>query len=122
MPLPWNETGADIAIESVDALNPQGLTVLGIRASYPGPADGVVFVDGYPPEGVPSVPIENATMDVVGSERAILQMLIGVQRTGTPTGTIDALRVRYVAGGTRYESVFPWTLKARDAAPSPMPS
>ena len=122
MPLPWNETGADVAIESVDALNLQGLTVLGIKASYPGPADGIVFADGYPPVGVPSEPIENATMYVVGSERATLQLLIGVHRAGIAPGTIEALRIRYMAGGTRYETVFPWTLKATDAAPSPVPS
>src|SRR6476620_993913 len=87
MPLPWNETAAEIEIESVDPVNPRGLTVLGIKASYPGPADGIVFVDGDPPDGVPSEPIENARMYVFGSERAILQLLIGVQRTGTAPGT-----------------------------------
>ncbi len=117
MPLPWNETAADIEIESVDALNPQGLTIVGIKASYPGPSDGIVFVPGYPPDGVPSEPIENAKMYVFGSQRAILQLLIGVRRTGTAPGTVEGLRVRYVAGGTRYETVFPWTLKATDAAP-----
>jgi hypothetical protein len=117
MPLPFNETAADIQIESVDALNPRGLTILGINASYPGPSDGIVFVPGYPPDGVTSEPIENARMSVFGSERAILQLLIGVQRTGTAPGTIDGLRVRYVSGETRYETVFPWTLKATDAAP-----
>jgi hypothetical protein len=117
MPLPFNETAADIDIESVDVVNPQGLTILGIKASYPGPADGILFVLGYPPDGIPTEPIENAKLYVAGSSREILQLLIGVQRTTAAPGTIDGLRVRYVAGGTRYETVFPWTLKATDPRP-----
>jgi hypothetical protein len=117
MPLPFNETTGDIEIESVDVLNPRGLTILGIKASYPGPADGIVFVPGYPPDEIASEPVENARVYVAGSNREILQLLIGVQRTGDSPGTIDGLRVRYVAGGTRYETVFPWTLKATDPRP-----
>ncbi len=117
MPLPFNETAADIEIESVEPINPQGLTIFGVKASYPGPSDGIVFVPGYPPEGVPSEPIEHAKLYVFGSSREILQLLIGVQRTAAAPGTIDGLRVRYVAGGERYETTFPWTLKATDPAP-----
>ena len=117
MPLPFNETGADIEIESVEPIDPQGLTILGVRASYPGPSDGIMFAPGYPPEGVPSEPIENAKLYVRGSSREILQLLIGVQRSSAEPGTIDALRVRYVAGGERFETTFPWTLKVTDPAP-----
>jgi len=117
MPLPHNDTAADIEIESVDAVNPQRLTILGIKASYPGPMDGIMFVYGYPPEDVRSEPIEHAKLYVRGSSREILQLLIGVQRSSAEPGTIDALRVRYVAGGERFETTFPWTLKVTDPAP-----
>lgn len=117
MPLPHNDTAADIEIESVDAVNPQRLTILGIKASYPGPMDGIMFVYGYPPEDVRAEPIENAKLYVRGSSREILQLLIGVQRSSAEPGTIDALRVRYVAGGERFETTFPWTLKVTDPAP-----
>jgi hypothetical protein len=117
MPLPWNETAADIEIESVDVINPQGLTVLGVRASYPGPSDGISFAYRYPPGGFPSEPIEHAKYYVFGSPRQILQLLIGVQRTRAEPGTIDSLRVRYLAGGQRFETTFPWTLEVRDPAP-----
>lgn len=122
MPLPHNDTAADMEIESVDAINPQGLTILGILASYPGPTLGTIFVEGYPPEGVPSEPIEDAKYYIRGSSRDILEVLIGVQRSSAEPGTIDGLRVRYVAGGERFETTFPWTLKVVDpAGPSASP-
>lgn len=117
MPLPFNETAADIEIESVDAVNPQGLTILGVKSSYPGPMDGIMFGHGYPPDEVRSEPIENAKLYIRGSSREILQLLIGVQRSSAEPGTIDALRVRYVAGGERFETTFPWTLKVTDPVP-----
>jgi hypothetical protein len=117
MPLPFNETAAEIDIESVDVLNAQGLTILGVKASYPGPSDGIVFVPGYPPDGLPSEAIEHAKLHVFGSSREILQVLIGVQRGGAGPGSIDGLRVRYVAGGQEYETTFPWTLRVTDPAP-----
>ena len=51
MPLPHNDTAADMEIESVDPINPHGLTILGVLASYPGPMDGIMFVGDIHPKG-----------------------------------------------------------------------
>ena len=112
MPLPWNETAADIRIESVQPVNPRGLDVLGVLARYPSPSDGLINALGFPPAGMETSPVENAVIPVRGSPNETLEVLIGVQRhPNASEGVIEALRVRYESAGEEFEVVFPWSLR-----------
>lgn len=112
MPLPLNRTGADIRIESINLINPVGLELLGVLASYPTPSEGLINAYGFPPPGVVTSPVENAVLPVAGSPNQILQILIGIKRpVSVDAGTIDGLRVRYRAGSERFEVSLPWSLR-----------
>jgi hypothetical protein len=112
MPLPFNETAADIRIGSVEPLAPSGLDILGILASHPGPMDGITSARGFPPPGAPTEPIAGAALHVRGSPDEALYILIGVRRQpNAAAGVIEVLRVRYEAGGRLFEVVFPWSLR-----------
>ena len=112
MPLPWNETAAEIRIESIEPVNPRGLDVLGVLARYPSPNEGIGLALGFPPDGVETSPVEGAVLPVRGSRNETLEVLIGVQRhPNAPEEVIEGLRVRYQAGGEKFETVFPWTLR-----------
>lgn len=70
---------------------------------------------GFPPAGVRLAPVKGAVLPPSGLGH--LQVLIGVRRDGSADGGIDALHVRYVNDGTRYEDVLPYSLYLRADAP-----
>jgi hypothetical protein len=112
MTLPTNPTIADIRVESVEPVGVDGLKVLGVLVSHPARDGSLVNALGFPPHGIVTSPVENSLLPALGSPMPELQALVGVAlEPGHDSGAIDAIRVRYVAVGERYEAVFPWSLR-----------
>ena len=103
--------GADPAIlESVvPAVEPVGVTVLGISAAVIGDTS-VGTARGYPPAGMTLEPVEGMTVPAQGAGPRV-QLVIGLHYTGPEAGRIEGLRVNYSVGDRRYEAVIDATLQ-----------
>jgi hypothetical protein len=108
--LPPNPTRSDIIIKSVEPIDPQGLTILGMTMTNPRVAGGVVAVPGYPPPGLATFPIEGSVVSPSSGTSPDLEVLIGVQLAdGSQRGTIEGLRVRYAVDGREYQVDLPYS-------------
>ena len=110
MVLPMNPTQSPITIESIDAVNPQGIEVIGIVVNDPDVDGGVGTALGFPPAGTTVRPAAGAVLQPAGSASPNLQVLVGVRHDGIDRGTIEALRIAYTLDGNRYEEVLPYSL------------
>jgi hypothetical protein len=108
--LPLNPTRSDIIIKSVEPIDPQGLSILGMTMTNPRVAGGVVAVPGYPPPGLATFPIEGSVLSPSDGTTPELEVLVGVQLAqGSKRGTIQGLRVRYAIDRREYEVVLPYS-------------
>jgi hypothetical protein len=110
MVLPTNPTSSPIVIESIEAVGPAGLTILGIVVNDPDVDGGIGTALGYPPEGATMRSPVGAVLPPAGSASPNVQVLVGVEREGSGEGRIDGLKVEYTLDGTRYEEVLPYSL------------
>jgi hypothetical protein len=113
--LPTNPTMSDITIESIEAVDARGLQIVGMLINDPERDGGIGSLDVYPPLGVLARAVEGAVLPAVGTDPPHRQLLIGVRRTGTDAGSIEALRVRYRHAGESYEVILPYSLRIRPA-------
>ena len=114
MVLPPNDAAEPIVIESVEAVDPTGLDVIGITTNDPDRDGGIGAVEGYPPRGAHTSEVAGSVVPPVGSAARHLQLLIGVMRTTATEGSIASLRIRYSFGDERFEDVLPWALRTID--------
>ncbi len=110
MVLPTNPTSSPIVIESIEAVDPVGLTIIGIVVNDPDVDGGIGTALGYPPDGATIRSPVGAVLQPAGSDSPNVQVLVGVEREGTGEGRIGALRVEYTLDGTRYEETLPYSL------------
>lgn len=123
MDLPRNPTSTEVTLEAIEPVGARGVEVIGTAASYPvlradGMCVSIGLVRGFPPAGVQTLEVRGAPVPAAGPPgppRCGDQppaVLIGVRRApAAPTGTIDALRLLYVADGTHYEVLLPYSLE-----------
>lgn len=96
--------GADVTVESVEAIASSGsIEVIG-GLYYAEPDNFVGAVNGFPPVGVDEedlVDLEGATVRnrCASAEDGRSQVLVGAERTDGAGGRIDGIRINY-AGGT----------------------
>lgn len=96
--------GDDAMLEAAEAAEVKGaVTVVGIMASRPS-MQAVGTAAGFPPDGVATFAVRDALAGTGDADR--LQLLVGVRLDGQ-AGRIDGIRIRYTAGGRRYETVLP---------------
>lgn len=119
MDLPRNPTSTEVTLEAIEPVGARGVEVIGTAASYPvlrpnGMCVSIGLVTGFPPAGVQTLEVRGAPWPAVASPRCGDQpiVVIGVRRAAdSPTGTIDALCLRYTADGTQYEILLPFSLE-----------
>jgi hypothetical protein len=103
--LPENRTAADIVIESIEPSAPaSGLTILGIGVSDPR-RGAVGTAATYPPPGITPGDVAGAVMTPRTGSSPFLQVVVGVRLDDPHEGRVVGLRIRYVAGGRRFETV-----------------
>jgi hypothetical protein len=104
--LPENPTATDIVIESIEPSAPaSGLTILGIGVSDPR-RGAVGTAASYPPPGITPLDVAGAVMTPRTGTSPFLQVVVGIRLDGPhEEGRIEGLRIRYVAGGRRFETV-----------------
>ncbi|HEV8696643.1 MAG TPA: hypothetical protein VGQ89_03040 [Candidatus Limnocylindrales bacterium] len=103
--LPENPTAADIVIESIEPSAPaSGLTILGIGVSDPR-RGAVGTAASYPPPGITPLDVAGAVMTPRTGSSPFLQVVVGIRLDDPREGRIDGLRIRYIAGGRRFEMV-----------------
>ena len=116
-PFPPNPTDSDIVIRSIEPIGVSGLDILGMVASGAG-AMGVVNALGFPPQGVPTQPVQGTILAPATGVSIQGDALVGVRlAAGATEGHIDGLRVRYVANGTDYEVDLPYALHIQSPPP-----
>ena len=110
MPIPDNETGKDIRIESVEPFGIEGDEVVGVTLTR-GAHIGVV--EGYPPEGYDlELLYPSGVMLPADSGIGFMDALFGVRlKEGAEVGTIEGIRLRYRSGLRTYEAEFPHSLR-----------
>jgi hypothetical protein len=110
MPPPSNPTDRDIVLRSIEPIDPEGLTILGMAMAHPGvAATGAV---AFPPAGVETRPVEGSVISPRGGATPHLDVLIGVQLAeGSESGSIRGLRVVYVVGIRQYEVLLAYSLR-----------
>lgn len=109
--LPPNPTDADIVVRSVEPVDQEGLSILGMTMTNPDVTGGMITGYDFPPAGVATFPIAGSVISPSGGPSPHLQVLIGVRLAeGRESGSIKALRLRYVADGREYEVVLPYSL------------
>lgn len=110
MPLPPNPTDRDIVVRSIEPIDPEGLTILGMAMAHPGvAATGAV---AFPPAGVATFPVEGSVISPRGGATPNLAVLIGVQLAeGSESGSIRGLRLVYVVGVRQYEVLLAYSLE-----------
>lgn len=117
MGLGQNPTSDDVAIEAIDPVGVTGLEVLGTGIAY---GCGLPTVaTGYPPAGMMVHRAEGTILPAryLACEE-IPTAVIGLRRpTGAAPGAIDGLRLRYVSGGIRYETVLAWRFETKEPEP-----
>lgn len=121
MDLPRNPTSTEVTLEAIEPVGARGVEIIGTAASYPvlrpnGVCVSIGLVTGFPPAGVQTLEVRGAPWPAAGPPRCGDQpiVVIGVRRApAAPTGTIDALRLLYVADGTHYEVLLPFSLEVR---------
>lgn len=105
--LPANPTDADITFVSAELVDPVGLSILGVTMNRPN-TGGIANAYGYPPAGMEVFPVEGSTLPA----RGMIQVVVGVQLPeGNAEGTIEGVRVTYVAAGQTYEVMLPYSLR-----------
>jgi hypothetical protein len=115
--LPPNTGASAITIDAIEALNTEGLEVVGMVMSDPSTDGGIGTAEGFPPQGAHGEPVAGAVLKPAGGHPSYLQVLVGIRLSGTGDGSIEALRVRYRYSGVSYESVLPFGLKVVAASP-----
>jgi hypothetical protein len=111
---------ARVTLRSVELMDVQNLDIVdvGVCRTDPTPgADGLINhcapinADGWPPAGVDPEPV--AGTEVVGSEDPLVDLIVGVRRSGAAPdpGTIGSVRIVYEADGVTYEVRQPWALR-----------
>jgi hypothetical protein len=115
--LPANPTPTSVMIESINAVDPRGLEIVGVLVNDPQRDGGVGTLDVFPPPGSLGRAVEGARVAPSGAEAPYLQVLVGVRLTGAGDGTIEALRVQYRHDGTLYEVVLPHRLRVTSPSP-----
>ncbi len=105
--LPANPTDSDITFASAELVDPVGLSILGVTMNRPN-TGGIANAYGYPPAGMEVFPVEGSTVPAGGD----IQVVVGVQLPeGNAEGTIEGVRVTYVAAGQTYEIMLPYSLR-----------
>jgi hypothetical protein len=110
MPLPSNPTYRDIVLRSIEPIDPEGLTILGMATAHPGvAATGAVE---FPPAGVETLPVEGSVISPRGGRLRTSPSSSGCswQRGGSESGSIRGLRVVYVVGVRQYEVLLAYRL------------
>jgi hypothetical protein len=103
--LPENPTAADIVIESIEpSAAASGLTILGIGVSDPR-RGAVGTAASYPPPGITPLDVAGAVMTPRTGSSPFIQVVVGIRLDDPHEGRIEGLRIRYVAGGRRFETV-----------------
>lgn len=106
-----NPTDSDIVVSSIELIDPEGLSILGMTMINPDAAGGIINAYGFPPDGVATFPVEGSVISPSDGSSPHLQVLIGVRLAeGSDSGSIKGLRLRYVADGREYEVVLPYSL------------
>lgn len=112
--LPVNPSEFPLVLESVEPVNASdGIQVGAVLTSNPEDSGVAVgTLDVFPPPGITTAPVKGSTLPPAAQSPQHLQVLVSVSLTpGHDDGTIDALRVRYRAGGTLYEVILPDALR-----------
>jgi len=103
--LPENPTSTDIVIESIEPSAPvSGLTILGIGVTDPR-RGAVGTAASYPPPGITPLTIAGAVITPRNGSSPYLQVLVGIRLDDPREGRVAGLRIRYLAGGRRFETV-----------------
>ncbi|HEV8280402.1 MAG TPA: hypothetical protein VGQ02_00975 [Candidatus Limnocylindrales bacterium] len=103
--LPENPTAVDIVIESIQPSAPaSGLTILGIGVSDPR-RGAVGTAASYPPPGITPLDVAGAVMTPRTGSSPFLQVVVGIRLDDSREGRIAGLRIRYLTGGRRFETV-----------------
>lgn len=116
MVLPTNPTISDITIDSIEAVNPQGIEIVGMFVNNPDVDGGVGSDDVFPPARIHPSQVAGAVIGSIGSATPHLQLLVGVRLDDANEGTIESIRVRYQFDGNRYEVVLPFALRVFKAS------
>ena len=109
--LPPNQSTGEIVIESIQMVGVAGLEVLGIYVNVP-ELDGAVGAEyGFEPAKWNARSPAGATLSAPGSgQDHHIQVLVGVRRTSSAEGSIDAIRIRYRQDSQTYEDILPFSL------------
>jgi hypothetical protein len=111
VPLFPNPTDSDIVVKSVELIDTVGLSILGMTMTNPDVTGGMGAGLGFPPDGIATFPIEGSVISPRGGPTPRLQVLVGVRLAdGRDSGSITAVRVRYVAAGREFEVILPFSL------------
>ena len=117
--LPPNTTSSDIAIQSVDVVDPRGVEILGTSMIRPDVSGGIVTAPDYPPSGVETFPVPGAVITPSDGASPFLEVLTGVELSpGSAEGSISGLRIQYLAGGQEHELLLQQSLTLSSSAQS----
>jgi hypothetical protein len=115
MPLPTSDRPATLrAVELVGVAN---LEVLGIAAcsGWTAHSDGSRnhcapgTARGWPPDGVETLSVAGLALPI-DPEGDAAGIVIGLRRTGSGDGRVEAVRLVYESGGLTYAIVQPWSV------------
>lgn len=108
----------------VEPIRLAGLRVLGMGVcDHHETGCSIVNAGGWPLPGVTILPARDAPLTFAAGPAGPWQLLLGVSRDAdADVGSIDAIRVTYVAGGATFDVVEPWSLRIYAPGSMPIPS
>jgi hypothetical protein len=109
--LPPNLTLEPITIDRIDLSGVDGIDVIGLVLNDPTKGRSIGGALGFPPQDTHTIDPHGAIFPPQAEQPWTLEVFVGVRLSeGRTEGTLQAIKLRYTAGGVNYEVVLPYSL------------